>query len=263
MVLNLKTPIILVFVLSVLVSGEIKAAGKKTSAKTKSDRIWVAPPKNEPEQVPVPTPGPRSEIVQPVPDSPQSNAVSSSHAQTKKRKRLDSVSFIFGSVEWLWWQEPLELVGSNGTRLAMVTTANGPCFGGGWKKIKSTSVFSLQGCFFSASNEVGLVGRGTTQYYQQGVESYGILFGPGWLWRPSSGNVTLGVQVPGFFRYADWTLPPTQGGSVTYDVASQTRVSGGLLLEGGWSVHRLNFAQKIGFLYKTGAFWVTEFDFRF
>jgi hypothetical protein len=178
----------------------------------------------------------------------------------KTKKKRESLTFIYGSFTWLWWQEPLKLVSPSGTQSDMLTTANGPCFGGGWRKVRARSEWNFQGCFFSAANEVGLINQSTSeglQYYQQGVESFGLVFGPGYLWRPTSGSVAVGFQLPLFLRFAQWTLPDG------WDVKSAANYSGGLAIQSNWTLKRLTLAQKVGLMYNMGALWALEIDFRF
>lgn len=235
-------------------AAKAKSKKAKPKAAAPAKRVKSAP---KPKAAPVaPAPAPISEPIAEEP-SPEVPATPTTTAKAPKARR-ESVSSFFGSFSWLWWQEPLELIGPDGTRYAMVTTANGPCFGAGWKRVKASYEVNFQGCFFSAGNEVGAIVT-DIGYYQQGVESYGVMAGPGILYRPSSGSVSFGIQIPGFFRYAQWTIPPQAG----YDVDGPTRITGGALLQANWTSKRITLGQKVGMFYKTGAMWAVQLDFRF
>jgi hypothetical protein len=231
-------------------TSRVRRPKKKSSAVSSSKK--PATPKKSQAPTTQPTPDPEvEEVAAPVAQP----AVKSMTAAPRRRR--ESVSMIYGSFSWLWWQEPLELSAPSGTKYSMLATANGPCFGGGWRRVKLKTEFNVNACFFSAGNEVG-ANQTLIRYYQQGVESYGIVIGPGYLWRPSSGSVSLGFQVPLFARYAQWTIP-AEG----YDVLSATRITGGFLLEGTWGGPKFALTQKVGLMYQMGALWSLGFNFRF
>ncbi|HEX4923058.1 MAG TPA: hypothetical protein VFV50_03195 [Bdellovibrionales bacterium] len=241
--------ILTLLILAILVADPAAAQSRKKRPVSKS----AAPRAKKVESLPTPPPN--------TPEAPavksETPAAGTTATKPARRKR-ESLSFLYGSFAWLWWQEPLELVGPTGTRYAMVTTANGPCFGAGWRKLLPSWEWGMHGCFFSAGNEVGATVT-NVGYYQQGVESYGIIAGPNVLVRPREGRVGFGVQLPLFFRYAQWTLPPTPG----YEVTNGTRITGGALFEGNWTGGRITLAQKIGVFYGTGTLWALQLNYRF
>ncbi len=162
----------------------------------------------------------------------------------------------FPSVGYLWWQEPLLLTKPTGEQYVLLATANGPCLGGGWRRIYSKYEFNIQGCGFFGFNEVGSTHQLLT-YYQQEVASYGALLGPGFMWRLQQGVINIGLQAPVIYRYGDWTLP-AEG----YTIDSVSKVSGGLLLEAKWVKNKISLSQKIGYLYSMGFLWVLQLNLR-
>jgi hypothetical protein len=184
--------------------------------------------------------------------------VSAKPARPKRRVKRGHRSVWFVTISYAWWQEPLDLVGGDGSRYGLLATANGPCVGIGWKKIYRRSEFNSQICGFSVSNEVGKTGTMWTSrsnYYQQGVESYGVIGGPGYAWYPRSTKVSFGFQLPIFFRYAQWTLPP-RGGYVSID--KSTLITGGIQFGMSYVARRFSFSPKIAYMVNMGAIWQME-----
>ncbi len=173
---------------------------------------------------------------------------------TKKRRPPPRrSSYLAATLGYIWWQETLDLITPSGTRHTLVGNTNGPCIGLTWLHRGNEWDYSLNGCVVVGFTDVS--SQRTIDYFQQSVETYGIIVGPGLQFRPDGGKVSLGIQLPLVGKYTSWAVP-----SSAYKVSSETKLTGGALLDASWRLQRYVIHQKVGFVYSLGWTWLVQLE---
>lgn len=166
-----------------------------------------------------------------------------------------SRSFIFASVSYNWWQDTMELIDQAGTRFGVTTNSHGTCGGLGYIYRRARWDFTLHGCALIGQSDV--VGPANSGFPRKDVETLAIFASPGFQYR-TSGQVSIGVDLVGVFRSTEWGRPPTG-----WKIESDSRISGGAVLNTQWRISRVVLHQKVGPIYKMGTLWSLGLDYIF
>ncbi len=127
---------------------------------------------------------------------------------------------------------------SDGLVVPINSTVDGLCIGGGWRYQSAFWEYNLNGCYSAATMNVDTDSAIT--YQQSGVASTTFLFGPSVLWKPKSGDVSVGIHIPFIYNTGDYTVPDG------YDIDNDTLLTYGYFLETNWKLDSWGIVTKFG-----------------
>jgi len=127
---------------------------------------------------------------------------------------------------------------SDGLVVPINSTVDGLCIGGGWKYESAFWEYNLNGCFSPATMNVDTDSAIT--YQQTGVSSTTLMVGPSVLWKPKSGDVSIGIHIPFIYNTGDYTVPSG------YDISNDTLLTYGYFLETNWKLSNWGIFTKFG-----------------
>lgn len=128
----------------------------------------------------------------------------------------------------------------DGLVIPITSTAEGTCLGGGWRYQNAFWEYSINGCFSSASMNVSADANSSIAYKQSEVPGLLLMLGPSVLWKPSSGDFSIGINLPFIYNYGGYTVP------TGYDINNQTLLTYGYFLESNWKLPKWGFFTKLG-----------------
>lgn len=155
-----------------------------------------------------------------------------------KKDKIYNTNY-YGSFDYISWRDKIELVTPSGLKVNLKTSNQGYCVGGGVKFENATYVWNLGGCYAFTNATVG-TSQSEISYFQKNVPVNMLMFTPGTLWKPRSGEVAIGMSFPLAYRSGDFTEP--EG----YTLESKVKFTYGYLLEGHWKLNPLDFVLKFG-----------------
>lgn len=140
---------------------------------------------------------------------------------------------------YMSWRDQISIILPNGQRSEIDTTGEGLCLGGGWRYENEYWEFNVNGCYASAAMTVGKE-NSSINYFQNGVASNALFFGPSALWKPSSKGAAFGFHIPFVYRTGDYTEP--QGATL-----EETSIfTFGYLLEAQWRYEKWGAFTQFG-----------------
>jgi len=170
-----------------------------------------------------------------------------------KKRAASHHSFIFATVNYVWWQESVTVTAAAGQNYEMFVNAHGPCAGLGYLYRLSNWDLLFSGCAMYGSSNVG----DGTNYFQKGVDTLALIAGPSVQYRAGT-KVNIGLGIPAVYRTTSWELP-----TPAWKVEPASRISAGLLLEAQWRIRRTILQQKIGPVLGMGWQWSLGFNYIF
>ncbi len=127
---------------------------------------------------------------------------------------------------------------SDGLVVPINSTVDGICIGGGWRYQSAFWEYNLNGCYSAATMNVDT--DSSITYQQSGVASTTFLFGPSVLWKPKSGDVSIGIHIPFIYNTGDYTVP------AGYTISDDTLLTYGYFLETNWKLSSWGIFTKFG-----------------
>ncbi len=127
---------------------------------------------------------------------------------------------------------------SDGLVVPINSTVDGMCIGGGWRYENAFWEYSINGCYSPATMNVDTDSAVT--YQQSGVSSTTFMVGPSLLWKPKSGDVSVGIHIPIIYNTGDYTVP------AGYDIENQTLLTYGYFVETNWKLSQWGIFTKFG-----------------
>ena len=127
---------------------------------------------------------------------------------------------------------------SDGLVVPINSTVDGLCIGGGWRYENAFWEYSLSGCYSPATMNVDT--DSSVTYQQTGVSSTTFMIGPSFMWKPKSGDVSVGIHIPIIYNTGDYTVP------TGYDIADDTLLTYGYFLETNWKLSDWGLFTKFG-----------------
>lgn len=148
----------------------------------------------------------------------------------------------FLSLEYLSFQDQLEFIGPDGQDTELLATVKGLCagFGHSWSNIYHE--LRTRGCYIYGTATVG-EDTNFLNYFQDNVSINGLLGGAAYLFRPRSGQVAFGLEVPFMYRDGSFGVPD---GGYSFDDNHFFSVGYMLLTEWRSSNKRWNFTIRYG-----------------
>ena len=159
------------------------------------------------------------------------------------------------------WQEPMTFTHPDGTQYDLVDTSLGVCPGIGWEMTLWRFEVGLNGCFAFMHSELGSsTGVSNPSGYRvKNARVLGGMIGPLALWRPFSGNVALGIDLPILMRYGNWPNPASG-----YVISPTFSIAPVPMLEARVERGNVFVASKIG-LYRSlsSIIWMFQVSYNF
>ena len=127
---------------------------------------------------------------------------------------------------------------SDGLVVPINSTVDGLCIGGGWRYENAFWEYGINGCFSPATMNVDT--DSSVTYQQSGVGSTTLIVGPSFLWKPKSGDVSIGFHIPFIYNTGDYTVP------TGYTISDDTLLTYGYFLETNWKLSNWGLFTKFG-----------------
>jgi hypothetical protein len=177
----------------------------------------------------------------------------------QERERRQFSKRYFMGVGFASWQDSLTLVNdTQQSETELLATTEGPCIGGGIDASNFYWGWKLEACLAFATANVGENSR-NVDYFQQGVGVTALLTSPGIYYRPNSGEVALGLEIPILLRSGDYTAP-----AGNFSLQETSLVALGVGTELRWFYQKVDFSGKMTkFLGMPSVFWMGMAHYRF
>lgn len=156
----------------------------------------------------------------------------------------------YATLEISSWQEKVIINKiSTNENFNLLSTALGPCIGGGRKWKKLTYELNMDACFFSGHSTI--TSQNTLLTYQQSsISEKGIIAGPGGFYKVSE-NVFIGLQIPLMLRKGDWTSSIDD-----YKIKKTTLFGAGYVLQTKFRVSNFFIRTRLGRIFPNpGSQW--------
>jgi hypothetical protein len=175
-----------------------------------------------------------------------------------RKKKLFHSSW-HATLGYMNWQDEVYLAGPTG-RSQLIATTEGPCIGGGFEKANSYWGWKISGCYVMAKSNVGDNIANDFDYYQEGVPVNALSLNPGIFMPLSSGNSSIGLELPVFIRSGSYTDPT----DTAFSIEQKTFVSMGIAVDAKWKISQYGLSSKIiKILGLPSVAWVIEGHYHF
>lgn len=146
-------------------------------------------------------------------------------------------SFYFLS-SYVSWKDTIDLI-NQGQKYEIQTTAQGWCFGGGYKIENATWSFGSDACYGTLRASVG-TDANPILYFQKNVPVLMLMASPFTKWKPHSKNSAIGLSMPFLYKSGKYTEPDQ------YKVDNKSKTTLGLMASLEWTYDKWEFFTKFG-----------------
>ncbi len=164
----------------------------------------------------------------------------------------------FASASYITWRDKLTLVLQSGAKAEINSTSEGWGFGGGYQYQNATWNFNANACYSFANATVGN-DASAFNYFQKNVGVNALFLGPEILYRPTSGEVAIGIATPIVVRSGDYTDPPSG-----FSLEDTSIFTFGYFLVARYHWNQFGMASKLGKVAKfSSSMWQLELRYDF
>jgi hypothetical protein len=169
------------------------------------------------------------------------------------KKDLIYKSGWFVSSGYLSLKDKLSVTPAGDKSSDIESTNEGWCLGGGYKVENAFWQWNLNGCY---STTVANVGSTAINFFEKEVPITVIMLGPAALWKPLSGDVALGLNLPIIYRFG------YQSNSSNFALDGEQVFSYGFLLEFQWKYNQWDWVSKFGRFSKfASSTWILQINY--
>lgn len=179
--------------------------------------------------------------------------------EEEDKNKLVYQSSWHASLGYMNWQDQVFLAGPSG-RTPLTATTEGLCIGGGYEQANAYWGWKVSACYASAKSNVGDNIPNDFDYYQEGVPVNALAISSGVFMPLSTGNTSIGLELPIFLRTGNYTDPS----NTAFSIEQKTMLAIGVAVDAKWRINQFGLSSKIAKIFSLPSLaWTLEGHYHF